>query len=294
MLSVIIPFYNAAATLERTVRSLLAIGAGHRARLQVIGVDDGSTDGSKEIFLQAARDIEVTSVLLCQENGGTAAARNIALREIKSGWVLFLDADDELIADPFPLLDEHRDRTALLFATEIYRDGSRIKTERPTDPTGRLLRLVTARNPFPILAVVFRAEARENLFDEELPFLEDWHFWAVNPLIFAKCTVFPATVLGRVHASARGKSADQIRNGQCRRLAAERIGRFWGARLGRVERNNLAIQQAIGSVQAEGMTDFRVMARIPASADLYLKWIVYAFFFPFYRRLNRYGTAWNV
>jgi glycosyltransferase involved in cell wall biosynthesis len=88
--SVIVPAYNAAATIGETLRSCLA--QTHR-ELEVIVVDDGSTDGTAEIVRSfVTRDPRVR--LLQQRNAGVAAARNLAIAHAEGAHVAPLDADD--------------------------------------------------------------------------------------------------------------------------------------------------------------------------------------------------------
>ena len=86
-ISVIVPCYNAAAFLPATLRSVLAQSG---FELQIIVVDDGSTDGSPELV---ARDFPGVT-LVRQPNAGVAAARNTGLAHARHEWVAFIDADD--------------------------------------------------------------------------------------------------------------------------------------------------------------------------------------------------------
>lgn len=89
--SVIMPVYNAAATVARSIESILA---QTHANLELIIVDDGSTDGSCELVAgHACRDARI--VFLQQaSNGGVAAARNAGLRQATGSHVAFCDSDD--------------------------------------------------------------------------------------------------------------------------------------------------------------------------------------------------------
>ena len=91
---VIIPVYNAAPYLEECLQSVLSQKTARR--LQIIAVDDGSTDGSPAL-LDAVRDARFTVVH--QENRGAAAARNRGLALCRARYILFLDADDALFPD---------------------------------------------------------------------------------------------------------------------------------------------------------------------------------------------------
>lgn len=87
LVSAIIPAYNCAPYIGAAVRSVLE--QTHRD-VQVIVVDDGSTDGTPEALAPFLERIE----LIRQPNGGVAAARNAGLRAARGELVAFLDADD--------------------------------------------------------------------------------------------------------------------------------------------------------------------------------------------------------
>jgi glycosyltransferase involved in cell wall biosynthesis len=289
-LRIITPFYNAAETLERTVVSLGVIEAANRKRTTVIGVDDGSTDQSASIFERTISKIEgIEHALIRKTNGGSGSARNIALNTFTAGWCLFLDADDELLADPFPVLDQNEGRSSLLFAVAYCRKGGSSRVVRPvTFGLGSVPAIFTALNPLQTLSIIFERSLLSNLFDEGLLYLEDWHFWAVNPGLFANCVRYPRICLGRVHISGRNKTSDQYQNGAYRIRAAEQIADYWGGQLGNKETNNLSIQRTIGNIQMGRRKGYGAFLRIPASLSLYLKLVVYTFFFPLYRLFGFY------
>jgi glycosyltransferase involved in cell wall biosynthesis len=87
LVSVIVPCYNGAAFLEEALRSALAQSY---PEVEVVVVDDGSTDSSAEI----ARRFPVRYIR--QENRGLSEARNAGIRESKGTYLVFLDADDRL------------------------------------------------------------------------------------------------------------------------------------------------------------------------------------------------------
>jgi glycosyltransferase involved in cell wall biosynthesis len=90
LVSVVIPAYNAEITLEDTLRSVR--GQTH-GRLEIIVVDDGSTDNTASIVrTHAAADHRV--ILKSQENSGVAAARNAGWHLAQSDLIAFIDADD--------------------------------------------------------------------------------------------------------------------------------------------------------------------------------------------------------
>ena len=88
--SVVIPAYNAEPFLERTLRS--ALRQTH-SNLEVIVVDDGSTDKTR-VIAEAAAATDDRVRILSVPNGGVAKARNIGIGEANGEFVAFLDADD--------------------------------------------------------------------------------------------------------------------------------------------------------------------------------------------------------
>lgn len=93
--SVIIPLYNKEAEVERTIRSVLAQTL---APMEIVIVDDGSTDGSAVVVERIIAE-ECTNVphirLIRQKNAGETAARNRAMSEARGDYFALVDADDE-------------------------------------------------------------------------------------------------------------------------------------------------------------------------------------------------------
>jgi glycosyltransferase involved in cell wall biosynthesis len=90
--SVVIPAYNRAALIGACLEPLL----GPAARgLDLVVVDDGSTDGTADVVRAlAARSKGAEIRLVQQANGGASAARNRGVREARGDWIVFYDSDD--------------------------------------------------------------------------------------------------------------------------------------------------------------------------------------------------------
>ena len=86
--SAITPAYNAAGHLSRAIASVLAQAF---APLEIIVVDDGSTDDTFDVAASLGPPVRVVR----QENAGAAAARNRGVSESRGDFVAFLDSDDE-------------------------------------------------------------------------------------------------------------------------------------------------------------------------------------------------------
>jgi glycosyltransferase involved in cell wall biosynthesis len=93
-ISVVIPTYNRAEYVQCAIDSVLA-QAGDRC--EIIVVDDGSTDNTKEVLTKYRSSISY----IYQDNAGVSAARNSGIRRATGAWLAFLDSDDEWLPN-FP------------------------------------------------------------------------------------------------------------------------------------------------------------------------------------------------
>jgi glycosyltransferase involved in cell wall biosynthesis len=102
-ISVIVPIFNAGAYLAKCIESLI-----HQpyTALQIILVNDGSTDDSLAIAQQyAAQDSRIEVYI--QTNQGQSVARNLGLQYAKGEYISFVDADDYIDADFYTTLMQH-------------------------------------------------------------------------------------------------------------------------------------------------------------------------------------------
>lgn len=132
--SVLVAVYNAAPYLRACLDSIL-----HQSvdELQILCVDDASTDDSLSILSEyAARDKRV-EVIRLDQNQGQAAARNVALSRAKGEWILMVDADDLLGEDALEELARTMKRfpSADCIVLQLVRFGAAQATEREDGPT---------------------------------------------------------------------------------------------------------------------------------------------------------------
>lgn len=100
MISVIVPIYNTEKYLDKCITSI--VNQTHK-NLEIILVDDGSTDSSLEICRSwAKKDSRI--VVLHKENGGQGSARNMALDIAKGDYIGFVDSDDWIEANMYEVL----------------------------------------------------------------------------------------------------------------------------------------------------------------------------------------------
>ena len=121
--SVVIPNYNGAQFLEACLRSVFEQSV---ANIEIIVVDDGSTDNSRELVTGLAAS-EPRLRLIEKTNGGVASARNRGIREARAAWIAFLDSDDvwhpRKLEWQLSLLDT-RSECALCFSAFTFWDAS--------------------------------------------------------------------------------------------------------------------------------------------------------------------------
>ena len=94
--SIVIPVYNADEYISDCIESVLQQDIAHHA-LELIVVDDGSTDSSVSVIEGLLDRCNFYTNLLRTKNGGPSRARNLGWQHAKGRWIQFLDADDLLM-----------------------------------------------------------------------------------------------------------------------------------------------------------------------------------------------------
>ena len=104
MISIIIPVYNGERYIPELIKNFKAQQASREA-LELVFVDDGSTDGSLELLNTYADSREFSLSVYSQPNSGVSTARNLGLEKAKGDFITFADVDDFVTEDYFKLLD---------------------------------------------------------------------------------------------------------------------------------------------------------------------------------------------
>jgi glycosyltransferase involved in cell wall biosynthesis len=176
--AVIIPLYNLDAFVAEAIESALAQTLPPSA-VEIIVVDDGSTDGGSEI---ARRYDPIRYVR--QDNRGLSAARNVGLAMTRAPFVQLLDADDRLAPDKLErqlaAFDGHPE-VGIVYAGWRYIDesGAPLPQHGWSRHAGDVVDELLLGNLLPPVAPLVRREAIERAggFDETLTSLEDWDLW---------------------------------------------------------------------------------------------------------------------
>ncbi len=110
--SVVTAVYNAAPWLSAYFTSLLCQTLDTEHRLEIICVDDGSTDASAAVIKGWQQRYPGVITYIRKENGGAASARNLGLEAATGEWVTFIDADDFVHPGYFAAVDAFLDAPA--------------------------------------------------------------------------------------------------------------------------------------------------------------------------------------
>lgn len=107
-LSVVIPAYNAQKFISRSISSALA---SDLKEIEVIAVDDGSTDETKDILSWYENMYPQFFKKIFKENGGAAEARNYGIAESKGHYIAFIDSDDMIRPDAYSTMYDSLQKT---------------------------------------------------------------------------------------------------------------------------------------------------------------------------------------
>jgi glycosyltransferase involved in cell wall biosynthesis len=177
--SVVIPVFNAAATLEETLSSL-----ENQTYLdfEVILVNDGSTDESESIIRNWSAQNNLEVKLINQENQGLGASRNRGTEAARGKWIALLDADDYWEKDKLKRIAEGTDLNALsgVIYHKVINFGGGRRYVRSSGPVRDIRELLTHSNPLvPSAVLIDRPTALKYPFSEQrdLHGAEDLHLW---------------------------------------------------------------------------------------------------------------------
>lgn len=189
LISVIVPAYNCAAYLGAALDSIFA---QEYPRLEVIVVDDGSSDGTVAVAQRYGARVR----LISQSNAGPAAARNRGLASARGTFIAFLDGDDlwlegKLLQQARYLLS-HPEASVVyghFYRWESRADGSFVAAtefdaragDENIDPelSGWIYHRLLIDSEVHIITAMIRATVIEEIgmFDETLKIGEDYGFW---------------------------------------------------------------------------------------------------------------------
>ena len=171
--SIIIPTYNRAGFIEKSIQTVLDQDF---ADFEVIVVDDGSTDNTKKI-VSVIEDKRLK--YFYKENGERGAARNFGIKKAKGKYITFLDSDDILMSRHFEEAKKFIDKKQ----PEIFHQQYQIKNGEKTKKIKIRLPIQKALikgNPLSCMGVFIKRDtALKNLFNEDrrISGSEDYELW---------------------------------------------------------------------------------------------------------------------
>ncbi|MGD9505528.1 MAG: glycosyltransferase family 2 protein [Syntrophobacteraceae bacterium] len=207
LVSVVIPTYNRAELVVEAVASVLEQRGA--PRMEVIVVDDGSSDGSGRMVEE-----RFGPGVLCirrAERGGVSAARNTGIRAAQGEWLAFLDSDDlwrpEKLAAQCGYFVAHPGML-ICQTEEVWMRGDRRLNPRNhhEKPEGRCFPLLLERCLVSPSAVMLHRDLLDDvgLFDETLPACEDYDLW-----LRIGCR-YPIGIVRKALVVKRGGRPDQL------------------------------------------------------------------------------------
>lgn len=192
LFSVVIPLYNKEKYIRKTLDSVLS---QTYTGLEVVVVDDGSTDGSA-VNVKLINDSRIR--YFYKENGGVSSARNYGIWKAKGDWIYFLDADDVMYPNAleklYNALISYKGHLDIISGSyRIIGKGKCISFSRtyeglvPNNYKWYFLNRFYFRQG---CAIVYKKILYDNMFNESLSRYEDMD-WILRILRFAEVYVIP-------------------------------------------------------------------------------------------------------
>lgn len=204
LVSIIIPCFNTAQYLPKAIESALNQTYSH---LEVIIIDDGSTDNTKIVIKPFLKDIKY----IYKENGGPASARNLGIARSRGEFIAFLDADDYWLHEKLEIqieflknnLEYGLVHSNLLILEKGFQLYPHFSNNPP--PSGILFKELFLENHINNLTVVVRRECinKVNGLDERTQFIgiEDYDLWLRIAMHFKIAFINKILAVYRVHSS---------------------------------------------------------------------------------------------
>jgi glycosyltransferase involved in cell wall biosynthesis len=233
IVSVIVPAYNAGRYITQTLESIAAQQGDFRT--EIIVVDDGSTDDTREKVHAFDKARVIT-----QQNAGPSAARNRGVAAAQGAYVAFLDSDDlwteKKLAVQMPIFDEHPE------IAMVFGDCQRFDVNGPiAEPFFREAGLgedfwggpVIVKDPYlklfrtnyiPTGSAVVRKSCLEAAggFDEQMRYVEDLDMWLRLAYLFPVAYTPHLCQLKRQHGANVSNNAEAMTLGHIQVLTRQR------------------------------------------------------------------------
>ena len=220
--SIIVPMYNSAKYLNLTLANIAEYSTAS-ADLELVLVDDGSTDNTAEIASNFLKTFKSSGQLIRQNNQGPSAAKNSGLKKAQGEWIQFLDADDTLHKEKIDrqlefILEYQKSESQppVVYSPWMKMDVSGIpigEVFMPQLEHDTLTNLLVAENFSPHASQLFHISwlKKAGGYDEKRRFIEDVHLNVQLAIAGAKFVPVPgseALFFYRQHAESLSHSDD--------------------------------------------------------------------------------------
>lgn len=213
--SVVIPCYNADATITQTLDSVLAQSF---QGFVVVAVNDGSRDGTRAILEEYSQRYPDKIKVITQENQGQTVAKNVGIRQSKSDYIAFLDSDDlwapNKLTEQISLLNA-RPEVGLCYTTATLIDEGGQKTGSASFSAalrGRCQPALINGNNIVASSVMVRRVAVEQVecYDEAFRACENWDLWIRVAGSWEIEAIDESLTSYRVHAQNMSKDIEKM------------------------------------------------------------------------------------
>lgn len=197
LVSVIVPCYNQQEVVQQTIKSI--VNQSYK-NLQIICIDDGSTDQTLEKINQLAQ-MDKRIIVLSKTNGGVSSARNYGLRQATGEYVTFVDGDDQLSPDYIATLaraltDNYTD--AVFSGVKNVGINGETTVVAPaekelvvTASADGVIALLKKSNCYGVCGKMFKRSKLTTMFNEKLSIAEDYEFNIKNIFAINKVLLLP-------------------------------------------------------------------------------------------------------
>lgn len=173
--SIIIPTYNRAELIPRTIKSVLEQTFQD---WELLIIDDGSSDNTKQV-VQEFSDPRIRYIY--QDNAERSAARNNGIHEAKGEWICFLDSDDTYLPNHLNVLHDRvaKEEEPALIATGIKRNSELGEQDRtlPDPKADNVLKEIWTKFLIPTQVCIHYSILQQDKFDERFRIWEDTHLF---------------------------------------------------------------------------------------------------------------------
>jgi len=184
MVSVIIPCFNSAKTIKRT---LLSVVQQTYKNYEIIIVDDGSTDSTKKAIEAFFENLDISYKYIYQVNSGPSKARNVGIFYSQGEYIAFLDSDDQWHPQKIELQIRMMKRLNVKISGTRHNIISKkdIVHENSNDYLSyNNIQVSIVKwpkilfiSPFATPSVVIHTSLKNYLFDESIRYSEDYNLW---------------------------------------------------------------------------------------------------------------------